>query len=125
MLTTLITVWQYHVTVISFLASVPRKISLDSKGKIAVSILFLHQFLWDIRESTGLNISFTLTIRSPSIIDVPFYQTFCKPWKLFIYERTAVVSYFVFLHYMIYAMKKVRFTSTGNIEGKFLPKYKS
>ena len=49
------------------LATVPRQIIVRFKRKIAVSILFLHQFLSGIRESTGKNISFPRNIRPPSV----------------------------------------------------------
>jgi hypothetical protein len=57
------------VTLTSFSASLPRQILLDSKKKMAVSILFLNQFFWDMHQSTGENISL------PQY--EPFYQTLC------------------------------------------------
>jgi hypothetical protein len=72
----LYSVWPYHVTMTSFSASFPRQMLLDSENKLAVNILFLYQFLWDMHQSTGKNISFPQNIGSSSFYK-PFYQTLC------------------------------------------------
>jgi hypothetical protein len=107
----------------SFSASFPRQILLDSEKKIAVNILFLYQFLWDMHQSTGDNISFPQNIESSSVYK-PFYQTLCITLEVACIRAGFSCKLFRFL--ALSGLRhdyKVRFTSTASTEGKTLPKY--
>jgi hypothetical protein len=76
-----------------------------------------------MHQSTGKNISFPRNIRSQSV-DEPFYQTLCLTLEVVCIRADCSCKQLCFFALPdLYDDLKTTLTSTGNIEGKVLPKY--